>query len=830
MFARHRKSQPRGVVAVLMVVSLFALLGFLALSIDLGMLAMTRAQLQDVSDAASMAGCRALNGNTANNANNNYAAVAPTAAAVATANTVMGGNVQSGNVSVNIGRWVYNTSAQSFQGQFPGPSGTNWSMVQATVTSNISNQLAFSRLFNYTGGTVQVTSTAIHRPRDIAIVLDFSGSMRFSSLLGTDYETSTRSSNNPDGLIPVWGHYSDVSDAGLQATTFTLPYNAANITVTTSDGRPPVVQDFYIDANGTPAFTAASAAYASVPGGDPFLKVTKNTGSTYATCVADLLTITNPTTSTRDATFESTGYKAYSMLPAGTQGYTEGPGYWGKTFFLWPPDPTNDWRQKFFTYPGTTTPMTDNSRLWDNNGNWQAPGPNTYEINYTAILNWIQNTGPNPFPSTMRSGRIVYYTSMPTTIDTGSWPPSDLNQRFWKDYIDYCLGLIQLSSNNWEVINNGNTGEGGYGTDYAWGNTQITPQSSLKGSPAPYMDYGDNPLRPKLHFWFGPLSMVDCLGNYNVWYDLNPYCSRFAWWPGTCHESPTYECKLGISAALSDIQANHPNDFVSLMMFSVPQSSSTDTSGTRFNRVRVGLGQNYSNMQDSLWYPPATVGSASATVTPYDSNNLEVPRALGGTCYSMPLMQAYNQFSANSTLVGYNGSQPAGDAGGNGRKGAQKIIIFETDGAPNTTAGATVSNGGPYLSYYNILYNSANPGGSQYPTGINGYSDNSSAVTSQIYSICNQICALDSASPPGYSTTTKPVLIHCLGFGPFFAPGSSTAAANTATLNAMQIIGNVTDNMPAYKIIYGNQAQVVSSLQQAFNQILQSGVQVSLVQ
>ena len=36
------------------------------------------------------------------------------------------------------------------------------------------------------------------------------------------------------------------------------------------------------------------------------------------------------------------------------------------------------------------------------------------------------------------------------------------------------------------------------------------------------MFYGDNPLRPKLHFWFGPLSMVDCLGNYNVWYDLNP--------------------------------------------------------------------------------------------------------------------------------------------------------------------------------------------------------------------------------------------------------------------------------------------------------------------
>ena len=118
MFARHRKPQTRGVVAVLMVVSLFALVGFLALAIDLGMIAMTRAQLQDVSDAAAMAGCRALNGNTANGANNNYAAVLPDGAqAVATANSVMGGTVQSSQVSVNIGRWVYD----NFEPNLPRP-------------------------------------------------------------------------------------------------------------------------------------------------------------------------------------------------------------------------------------------------------------------------------------------------------------------------------------------------------------------------------------------------------------------------------------------------------------------------------------------------------------------------------------------------------------------------------------------------------------------------------------------------------------------------------------------------------------------------------------
>ena len=89
---------------------------------------------------------------------------------------------------------------------------------------------------------------------------------------------------------------------------------------------------------------------------------------------------------------------------------------------------------------------------------------------------------------------------------------------------------------------------------------------------------------------------------------------------------------------------------------------------------------------------------------------------------------------------------------------------------------------------------------------------------------------LNTAGSPGYSTPSKPALIHCLGFGPQFAPSGATRTQNIATLNQMQTIGNVTDNMPSYKIIYGSQSQIITNLQQAFTQILQSGVQVSLIQ
>ena len=47
---------------------------------------------------------------------------------------------------------------------------------------------------------------------------------------------------------------------------------------------------------------------------------------------------------------------------------------------------------------------------------------------------------------------------------------------------------------------------------------KITALSSLSGNPKPYMHYGDNPQRPILSFWFGPMTMVDFLGNYNLWY------------------------------------------------------------------------------------------------------------------------------------------------------------------------------------------------------------------------------------------------------------------------------------------------------------------------
>ena len=92
----------------------------------------------------------------------------------------------------------------------------------------------------------------------------------------------------------------------MYATSFTSPYDAANITTTTSDGRPPIVQDFYQDSSGTAAWTAASSTYATAPGRrhaaeDP----TRTPARATPRHLASVLNIASPSNSTRDATFES---------------------------------------------------------------------------------------------------------------------------------------------------------------------------------------------------------------------------------------------------------------------------------------------------------------------------------------------------------------------------------------------------------------------------------------------------------------------------------------------------------------------------------------------
>src|SRR5262249_3979137 len=147
-------------------------------------------------------------------------------------------------------------------------------------------------------------------------------------------------------------------------------------------------------------------------------------------------------------------------------------------------------------------------------------------------------------------GRVKYYSAIPTSI-TGVWPNyGSTDQRFWKEFIDYSLGLMQTSLTGYQDV----SAMAGYGADFTWG----TKSTSAPPSATQYMTYSDNPLRPKLRYWFGPIAMADFMQNYNLICNVSSY--NFIQ-PGDSYEAPLYSGKEAYLAAVDTMMMNHPNDW-----------------------------------------------------------------------------------------------------------------------------------------------------------------------------------------------------------------------------------------------------------------------------
>src|SRR5271154_2892890 len=133
----HSRIQLRkGIILPLIAVTSVAICGFVALAIDLNMVAIARCECQMAADCAALTGVRTLSGNASNN--DNYSNATPAAQTAASANTILGNAIAGTNssvVQVNIGSYSYNTSTQAFQQYIPAASGAPYSLVQVTVNA-----------------------------------------------------------------------------------------------------------------------------------------------------------------------------------------------------------------------------------------------------------------------------------------------------------------------------------------------------------------------------------------------------------------------------------------------------------------------------------------------------------------------------------------------------------------------------------------------------------------------------------------------------------------------------------------------------------------------
>ncbi len=188
------------------------------------------------------------------------------------------------------------------------------------------------------------------------------------------------------------------------------------------------------------------------------------------------------------------------------------------TFFAWPPDPNNDWRQLYFknssgtayttAVSGGATPV-DNTDLFASNGVLNSPTGN-YQINYAAILAWIrancmqQTAGDGkPFPQQLRAANTLLYSSIPTDVPASAYTWSNANsqitsspdpsQRFWKEYIDFVIGVWHDPNGNIQTPGNPSCS---YGTDFTAGASSGGSGVSISGPDATIYINGSLALHP----------------------------------------------------------------------------------------------------------------------------------------------------------------------------------------------------------------------------------------------------------------------------------------------------------------------------------------------
>jgi len=560
---------------------MIGLFGFCGLAIDLGLIAVSRTQCQNAADTAALSTCRLLNSKPGS-VNSNLAPAVAAGKVRVISNTVLNQPFTNSQIKkIEAGQYLYDNTAEIFRvatwtdvtnNQSATPvSGGSWTAIRVTLSVN--QPTYFMRAFGVNGMPTGAVATAVFKPRDVAFVIDMTGSMGYGSFFN-----SGGRSMNPDNLVPSFGHYvnapagSGPGSTVLRATANQISggyvYALNNYSITTAGG-PPIIRNFLFDpvnigAPATPAFPltvapsknafhrwsppesgadpdaypptpptynftgynafhtgAESTPMGPTPAPKTFGTMTDSGGVNYvgdrwrradgsinktdttwtgasnkaAISAIDLLgfnvnngnvrggtgssTITT-ITKFRDPAWETYGYdldiydyrstkgngnpsSTYSTLvPAADRfkGYSMGPGYWGKTFFIWPPDPRTpvgnpgdasyvpgDWRRRYLTQSGggAFNPQNDNlsggnfesineTILNQSSGMVLTSGNGTrWNINYPAVLKWIKS-GPLVLPPNLRAGRVLYYSSIPNDVDTSTGSTQEkLDKAWWKN-------------------------------------------------------------------------------------------------------------------------------------------------------------------------------------------------------------------------------------------------------------------------------------------------------------------------------------------------------------------------------------------------------------
>jgi Flp pilus assembly protein TadG len=162
---RAARRDRRGKIVVMTAFLMTMLLAMVAFGVDVGYIAVARTEMQICTDAAALAGAGELvNGvDTARAEALEYLAK----------NKVAGQTLATSNAHIEFGTWTDTTKTFTVGGSTP-----NGIRINTTLNSV---PLFFGKVLNKNSFNVSAQSVAVYQPRDISLVLDYSGSMAYDS-------------------------------------------------------------------------------------------------------------------------------------------------------------------------------------------------------------------------------------------------------------------------------------------------------------------------------------------------------------------------------------------------------------------------------------------------------------------------------------------------------------------------------------------------------------------------------------------------------------------------------------------------------------------------
>ena len=263
-------------------------------------------------------------------------------------------------------------------------------------------------------------------------------------------------SNNQETVYPKFGHYSNEKNYSNYTNYANLLSPAADGSNPLSDdprigkcnvsipalGVPAMVNDFWSNNRGT----RPPAAFTPTP--DSSLD-RKPGPAAIRTCEEELDTTFRghgrPThTGSNDEEHDTSRPQRLQSIPARLQGLHPGARATGARPSSSGP-PTRDCQRLAaeLSSARTTTPSSGTPAATG-----ETPRATTRSTTRT-ILAWIKNTGPNPFPVAAAIGQHPLLRPDPHRRPASAYTHtklnsaiSDANQRFWKEYIDYVVGVL----------------------------------------------------------------------------------------------------------------------------------------------------------------------------------------------------------------------------------------------------------------------------------------------------------------------------------------------------------------------------------------------------